>query len=92
MASVTEITDADLNNWIPGSRFFATSDGQYFIVDSDLTEYPEGKNTFIRRPTLIFYCNPDATVTDMTPDHTFDPGTTAEEAIEELGYTLQSAS
>lgn len=88
MHTVTEVLDADLNHWIAGTRFFSTSDGKHFVIDADLTDYPQGRNTFIRRDTNVFYCSPDATVTDMTPDHVFPPGTTPEEAIAAMGYTL----
>ena len=90
MATATEIIDADLNHWVPGTRFFSTSDDQHFVVCSDLTNYPtRGAFTYIRRQTAVLFCTPEATVTDMTPDHTFPPGTTAEQAITQLGYTLE---
>lgn len=88
--NAVEITDADLNHWVPGTRFFQGSDGQHFVVDADLSAYPEdGSVRFIRRNTVVLYCNADATVTDLIPDHVFPPGTTAEEAVALLGYTLE---
>ncbi len=87
--TANEIHDLDLSHWAPGARFFSTSDDKNFIVDADLTEYPSGATRFIRRETAVLYCNPDATVTDMVPDHTFPPGTTAEDAITGMGYTLE---
>ena len=87
--TATEVTDMDLSRWAPGSRMFSTSGGQHFIVDADLTEYPHGAIKFVRRQTAVLYCNPDATVTDLIPDHTFPPGTTPEDAIAQLGYTLE---
>lgn len=87
--TVTEILNTDLNHWIPGTRLFVTAEGQHFVVLSDTTEYPTGPTKWRRRKTSVLFCTPEATVTDMTPDHTFDPGTTAEQAITELGYTLE---
>ncbi len=88
--TVTEPNDVDLNHWTPGARFFAASDGKFFIVDSDTMPAPGFVTTVIRRPTAIFYCGPAATVTDLDPDHMFPPGTTPEQAIAELGYTLEA--
>ena len=88
MKTANEILDVDLNHWVAGTRFFATSDGRYFVIDADVTEYPEGINTFIRRNTAVLYCNADASVTDMTPDFVYDPGTTPEQAIALMGYEL----
>lgn len=85
----TEIVNVDLSHWVAGTRLFRTGD-RYFVIDADLADYPESRNTFIRRNTAVLYCNPDATVTDLIPDHTFPPGTTAEEAITALGYTLET--
>lgn len=88
--NATEVMDVDLSHWVPGARFFSGSDGQHFIVDSDVMPHPErSRITFIRRNTSVFYCNDDATVTDLIPDHVFPPGTTAEEAVALLGYTLE---
>lgn len=87
--TATEIFDADLAHWVPGTRFFSTSDDRYFLVDADLTEYPNNKITYRRRQTAVLYCNADATVADLIPDHTFPAGTTPEEAIALLGYTLE---
>jgi hypothetical protein len=89
MAAVTEVLDADLSQWVPGTRLFSTSEGQYFVIDADLGDYPIGPNTWIRRATVVLYCNPDGTVSGLTPDHVFPPGTTAEDAISDLGHTLE---
>ncbi len=89
MATATEVLDVNLSHWIPGTRFFQTSDGQYLVIDADVAEYPNGRVTYRRRQTAVLYCNLDATVTDLIPDHTFPPGTTAEDVIAQLGYTLE---
>lgn len=89
MPTATEILDIDLNHWVPGTRLFRTSDDLYFVVSSDLEDHSHKSIKVIRRQTAVLYCNPDATVTDMIPDHTFPPGTTPEEAIALLGYTLE---
>ena len=88
METATEILDADLGHWAPGSRMFSTSDDQHFVVDADLAEYPTGIR-IVRRETAVLYCNADGTVTDLTPDHTFPPGTTAEEAVAAMGYLIE---
>lgn len=89
MKTATEITDTDLNHWIGGTRLFHTNNNEYFVVCSDLTDYPtSGSVKFIRRQTSVLFCTPEATVTDMIPDHTFPPGTTTEDAIAALGYEL----
>lgn len=89
MATATEILDIDLNHWVPGTRFFHTSDDQYFVIDADTTDYPNNRVNYRRRQTAVLFCNADATVTDLIPDHTFPAGTTPEEAIALLGYTLE---
>lgn len=91
MTTAVEIADVDLSGWPFGARMFLRdNDNQHFIVDSDQAVYPtDGPYTFIRRVTNVFYCNESGQVlTDMTPEHVFDPGTTAEQVIELLGYTL----
>jgi hypothetical protein len=87
--TASEIQDIDMGSWAPGTRFFSGSDGKHFVIDTDTTEYPTGPTRFIRRDTAVLYCNADASVTDLTPDHVYPPGTTAEEAISDMGYTLQ---
>jgi len=82
-----EILDVDLSSWVPGTRLFAAGDGHLLII-ADLSEYPDSRMKFIRQPTAVLTCTADATVTDMTPTHNFDPGTTAEDALAALGYTL----
>lgn len=89
---VTEVTDADLSHWIAGTRLFETADSTYFVVSADLNDYPADSSvTFIRRPTVVLYCDPGGAVTDLIPDHSFDPGTSAEDAIAALGFTFQGA-
>jgi len=86
-AKAVEITDADLGHWAPGVRMFRIGK-RHVVVDADTTEYPTGSVRFIRRPTVAFFCKDDAVVTDMTADHTFAPGTTAEDALAALGHTI----
>lgn len=83
-----EVTDVDLGHWVSGARLFECSDGRWLIIDADIEEHPDaGSISFVRRDTSVFVCSEQATVTDMTADHTFPPGTTAEAALAELGYT-----
>lgn len=88
MADCWEVLDADLNNWAPWCRLFATSDGTYFIIDADLQPAPGFVSSVIRQKTAVFYCGSDGTVTDLTADHEFPPQTTPENCIAQLGYTL----
>ena len=89
MADVQELLDVDLQSWVHGTRIFKTDDDKYFLVDSDLADYPTGSRiTSVRRPTAVIFCNAEGMVESLIPDHTFPPGTTAEDAISELGYTL----
>ena len=89
MKTATEILDADLNHWVPGTRFFSTSDGKYFVVDADTADYPRGPFTIIRRDTAVIDCTADATVISPISKQLFPPGTSAEEAIAAMGYTLE---
>lgn len=87
-----EIADADMSNWAPWCRYFATSDGKYFIVDADLEPAPPFVTTVIRRPTAVFWCSENAGVTDMDADFMYPPETTPEQAIALMGYTLTTLS
>ena len=84
----TENTEVDISHWVPGARFFSTEDGKHFIIDADLTDYPNGQTTFIRRETAVLHCSPDGMVEDMVPDHLYPPGTTPEFVLTDLGYTI----
>jgi hypothetical protein len=89
MVNVQEIFGVDLAHWIAGVRFFGTDDGRFFIIDSDVADYPSGRNLiFVRRETSVLFCNADGSVTDLIPDHMFPPGTTCAEAIAEIGFNL----
>jgi hypothetical protein len=83
-----EVSDADMSNWGWWCRLFATSDGLYFVIDADLEPPPAFVTTVIRRQTAVFYCTAGAGVTDMDADFTYPPGTTPEQAIIRMGYTL----
>lgn len=85
MKTATENTEICLAHWVPGSRFFTTSDGKHMVICPDLADYPP---TVIRRTTTVFYCAEDSAVTDLTADFVFPPGTTAEQALAEMGYEL----
>lgn len=86
-----EVVDADLSNWVPGCRFFATSDDRYFVIDADTTDYPGWITTVIRRRTAVFYCTSTAGVTDMDADYEFPEKTTPEQAVALMGLTLVNA-
>ena len=91
MTTVHEITDVDLNHWNATTRLFVTDDGNHFVVEADLADYPtDTSSTYIRRPTVVFYCTPQATVASLdTPDAMFTPGATAEQVIPLMNYTLE---
>ncbi len=75
--------------WPSGVRFFDTSDGKYLMILADLEVY---QNPNVRRDiTSVFYCDETGmpTPADMVADHEFPAGTTHEEALSELGYTVQ---
>lgn len=91
MATATEITNVDLAAWGPGTRFYSASDGTQFVVQADLADYSELRDTIVRQPTVILYCTPTAGVTDLDVDYTFPPGTTHEAAVVGAGYTLEEA-
>ena len=76
--------------WTPSSQLFSTSDNRHMVIDADLTEYPDGTTRFIRRDTVVLYCSEDGEVTDMIPDHIYPPGTTPEQVLADLGYTLEA--
>lgn len=86
-----EVPDADISNWIPTARYFATSDNKYFIVDADTAPVPGWIKNVIRRCTAVFWCTENAGVTDLNPDYEYPPGTTPEQAVELMGYTLTGA-
>lgn len=85
MATATENTEICLSHWVPGARFFTTSDGKHMVITPDLADYPP---EVVRRKTSVFYCAADSGVTDLIPDHIYPPGTTAEEALSDMGYQL----
>lgn len=89
MTTATEITGADLANWVQGARFFSTDDGRYFIVDADLTDWGPGV-TVVRRPTHIIFTDERGGVlsAELVSDFTTAPGTAPEDAISAAGFTL----
>lgn len=89
MSTATQVADVDLGCWPPGARFYQTDDGRHFVVEADLADYSALTTIkVIRRPTVILYCTPDASVTDLVPDFTFEPGTTHEDAVRAAGFEL----
>ena len=90
MPTVSEVTDVNLDGWVPGARMFRTEDDRYFIVDSDTAEHAVSQMVnYIRRATAVIFCNDEAVVDGTALDNaTYEPGTTPEQAIELLGYQL----
>ena len=90
MATATEIFDTDISHWAPGTKFYSTDDGRYFVVCVDVTEAPEGSMTRIRRqPTVILYTNEVAVAEDLVPDYIGQPGDSHETACAAAGFTLE---
>lgn len=90
LTTATEILDADISHWAPGTRFYGTDDGRYFVVCVDITEAPEGSMIRIRKqPTVILYTDSSAVAEDMVPDFTSEPGTDHETACAAAGFTLE---
>lgn len=83
-----EILNADISHWGGWCRLFQTSDDKWFVVDADVAAPPAWITTVIRRKTAVFWCNEYGGVTDLIADFEFPPMTTAEQAVENMGYTL----
>ncbi|AIT13436.1 hypothetical protein PBI_RONRAYGUN_23 [Mycobacterium phage RonRayGun] len=47
-----------------------------------------GRHNIIQQPTTIIDCFPDGTVEQLTPMHTFPPGTSHEDALRLAGYDI----
>ena len=90
MTAVNEIFNINMDHWIPGTRFFKTDDDKYFVVDADLAEYPTPPSIkFIRRNTVVLFCDENAVAIDSVPYQVFEQGDTAETVISKMGYTLE---
>lgn len=98
MATATFIDEPP--GWAPGARHYKTSDGKHFIIDAHTDTAAEQVGELLTilgsslrgtkqivRPTVVIECNPDGTPVDLTPEYTFPPGTTHEEALNTAGYT-----
>jgi hypothetical protein len=83
-----EVIDADISHWGGWCRFFATSDGRFFIVDADLEKPAAWITTVIRRNTAVFWCSSGGGVIDLVADYEYAPMTTPEQAIALMGYEL----
>lgn len=88
MPSATELDPALVSNHGNGTRFFAGSDGTYFIVMSDLEDYSHLRDNIIRQPTVILYTDETGWLADLDVDFSFPPGTSVEDAVAGAGYTL----
>jgi hypothetical protein len=60
------------------------------MIDELIAVLGEGRQAVkhVVRPTVVFACNEEGIATDLTPLHKFPPGTSHEDALAELGYTL----
>lgn len=88
MATATEVVDVPISHWAPGTRFYSTDDGRYFVVCVDESE-ATGSRRIIRQPTVILYTDANAVAQDLEVDFTFDPGTTHESAVTAAGFSLR---
>lgn len=83
-----EIFDADISQWGSWCRLFQTSDGKFFVVDADVAEVPSWVAKVIRRNTAVFWCTENGGVTDLIADFEYSPMTSAEQAVQFMGYEL----
>ncbi|AJD82451.1 minor tail protein [Mycobacterium phage Sheen] len=60
------------------------------MINELLAVLGEGRQAVkhVVRPTVVFACNEEGLATDLTPLHKFPPGTSHEDALEQLGYTV----
>lgn len=91
MAECWEVTDVDISQWGSWCRFFATDDDRFFVVDCDVLPAPAWITTVIRRNTAVFWCSSNGGVIDLVADFEYKPMTTAEQAIELMGFELVNA-
>ena len=83
-----EIINADISQWGSWCRLFHTSDNKWFVIDADVQPVPSWITTVIRRKTAVFWCNENGGVTDLIADYEYAPMTTAEVAVQLMGYEL----
>lgn len=90
MVAVTE-QQGDLTHRAPGTRLFSTVDNTtHLLVNADLETYGSEDNPmrFVRRPTVVMYCNADGVLENVAPDAVYAPGTTHEAALAQFGFEL----
>ena len=60
------------------------------MVEEAVTLIGQGRKiqTVVMRPTVVFECAEDGSAIDMTPVGRFPAGTSHEDALAELGYTV----
>ncbi|AUV61991.1 minor tail protein [Mycobacterium phage SWU2] len=61
------------------------------MIDELIELVGEGRQALkhVVRPTVIFECNDEGIATSLTPVHKAAPGTSHEDALAELGYTVE---
>ena len=75
--------DVDMNGWCPVSRLYAVDGGNIVVTVED---FLTAKNT------QVFYADETGGAISLEPLITFDPGTTHDEALIALGYTVVDLS
>lgn len=92
---VATLITTDMSMWAPGTRHYQVDDGTNLAVEaSALPEPPAGGQATkqLARPTVIFACTSSGESLDtedaLTPLHSFEPGTTYEQALTAAGYTI----
>lgn len=78
---------SDMPHWGNGWKLFSTNDSKYFVVVADLVPQT-GRTVVVRRPTTVMECDAEATPATATAVGEYDPGTSHEDAMALLGYTI----
>lgn len=88
LPTATELDPELVSNHGPDTRFFASSDGKWFIIKADLDDYSHLRDSIVRQPTVILYTDETGHLADLDVDFEFEPGTTHEDAVAGAGYEL----
>lgn len=80
---------SDVPQWGDGWNLFSTTDGKHFVVVADLVSQ-SGRTVVIQRPTTVMECDDTASPESASTAAVYDPGTTHEDAMMLLGYTIGS--
>jgi hypothetical protein len=93
---VATLMGTDMSAWAHGTRHYQIDDGTHLAVESCLMyEAPVVGEQAVKqlgRPTVIFACTETGESLDgddaLTPLHSFEPGTSHEDALTMAGHTV----